>query len=509
MTLSVEHRNALYALASNAFADLSRALMISRRENIRKIVDEIISITCRTAATVIERLNQDSSAILRFPSAVLAQIFSWLGTTERVRLTGVSRRFRAVMLAVPSLWSRIDLSHIDLIHDRLSLQRTIHGLSMMIERSAQAKLDIVFGHSVYSDSRSHEIVARLRASMERIRSLHLETCYIIGDLFDTRAPLLESIHADGGWKRPQARPFNIPTPDWVPLLRVIYIHTFSLPETMDAYTCLQRFRGVLKCVRSDHEPSNARRLFQLFPRLEVLHLEGISRDTFMPVGPIPQTMREVNLETFDDGTDLTGFLALFHGHRLHGLTLACSKALSLLVQQMHSSGSYITSLQLQNDAHTILTTEDGAQHVAVDHGPREWASIQSHLGLVKSLSTGIHHLEPMLSAPIELPAVEVISMWWWCSTRSDAPPAYRLRVPRLAVLRFRMDHHHLFQLRVVHAEAVIRSCIHFDGPQTKVPQLVLHGEGSLDWVRDLDLTPFYKFASALYIEEELVWTDSE
>ncbi|KZV90472.1 hypothetical protein EXIGLDRAFT_720328 [Exidia glandulosa HHB12029] len=240
--------------------------------------------------------NRTKSVTAELPLEVLLACFEWLEPQDRLTVTHVSRDWRAVAIAEPTLWTALvptDPAWFSADYFETLLRRS-HSLPFDIECPVPA---------------IYPLQHNGRENLHRIRTLVISDIYRATWVFfrDAAGVMVSlrhltlmsdsrtlSVYEDA---ISELEHFHVP-PAWVPILHSMTGYGFELPTRPDSspFLSLRHFSGSL-CWEADLTD-----MFTWMPRLETLRLEYIDtsdpvRSLTFPKGPLPSNLRSVSLCT--------------------------------------------------------------------------------------------------------------------------------------------------------------------------------------------------------------------
>ncbi|KZV81845.1 hypothetical protein EXIGLDRAFT_844269 [Exidia glandulosa HHB12029] len=237
--------------------------------------------------------NRTKSVTAQLPVEVLLACFEWLEPQDRLTVTHVSRDWRAIAIAEPTLWTALvptDPYHASADYFETLLRRS-HSLPFDIECPVPA---------IYPLQHTG------RENLHRIRTLVLfDIDKDTWELFRDAAGVMVSLRHltltrdsrvyDDAIS--ELEHFRVP-PAWVPNLHSMKGSGFELPTGPDSspFLSLRHFSGTL-CWEADLTD-----MFTFMPRLETLLLEDVvtsdsEANVTFPTGPLPSNLRSVSLRT--------------------------------------------------------------------------------------------------------------------------------------------------------------------------------------------------------------------
>lgn len=268
-------------------------------------MDDIASITRNAMCDVMETWNRTACSVMcRLPTELLAQSFSWLDPLERAaKVTAVSRYFRSVALAHPTLWTQIEL------FDRT--RGRYEALALLLERSRGATLNV----KIYADE---VVTALLVPHVPRMRTFIIQETFAAQWIFELSAPILEVLEVSRvGLVGIPSDGFHtvLPSAIWAPVLRRLELpSTFVLPRSGGQFDRVTYFSGYMTA--HGVPDTDARALFEVFPSLEVLKLSfsGIASVDNLPNTRFPAQLTELVLHDEAGYENIVSILALWRGH---------------------------------------------------------------------------------------------------------------------------------------------------------------------------------------------------
>ncbi|KZV87677.1 hypothetical protein EXIGLDRAFT_697308 [Exidia glandulosa HHB12029] len=479
------------------------------------LASDIASVTHKALGDAVEVWNRTAcSAMCRLPMELLAHSFSWLNLTDRAKVTAVSRYFRSVALGDPSLWAQIELD-----------QKTPHlmitdTLALLLARSGRAPLDV----HIYPQN--EDVAALLAPQISRIRTLILDTTrdtsWILAPtqdiswIFEQPAPILELV------KVPPVRYLQtvLPLPAWAPLLRRLELpSTFVLPVSSGHFDRVTYFSGWM--TTDFAADTDASRLFDVFPSLEILQLSFTNRYTSVDNWPntrVPSTLEEITLHDDGDGLNVPALLALWHGHpfRIVNLHSIYAPLATAALEHMRSVASGPWQLDLGQTGCELRTEDEAVYKVNFYDRYAGFTDIRDFLGTFGSIVAPASVFLQQLTMLFCMPCLHSITLRGAFPTGPSDWELFdgRLFVPQLQTLRLEPYHHaeERWQAGELQhcsrcTEELFRRFTLEDGSQLpKIPRLVF-SEVARPYVGEEYWAWIYQRASSVYIEDELLWQE--
>ncbi|KZV87676.1 hypothetical protein EXIGLDRAFT_839780 [Exidia glandulosa HHB12029] len=507
-TLTSQQRDGIYAYVANI---LSESLNETRHpREVVALMSELTSVAQKAMSDVVEKWNLKARSVLcRLPPELLAQCFSWLVPRERAKVTTVSRYFRSVALAHPSLWAQIDFVS--------TTPRLEESLALLLERSGRAPLDV----NVYSWSTG--VTSLLAPQMPRIRTLTVNTTRSTSWIFEHPASLLEVLNiperGDRDWLLT-----TLPPSTWAPPLRRLELPSvFILPEAGGPYNRVTHFSGYMTTTGRRDGPANtdAHTLFDVFPYLETLKLFFRNEDEttieHMPNSPTPRTLMHLTLHADGDGSVIAPTLTLWRGHPFRTVHLFCRRTqlVTPILDHMRSVAPGPWHLELSGSARCIIKTETERVYNLYRDGDRvRFIHFRDDFDSLASITIPAHGVQDQLIETLRLPELHSITLRGpFPSTLFSLFSEGKLCVPRLQTLR--LEPETLFDDKAGE-EAEMKNCSRFgqgflwcisldDGVRlSKLPRLVLSTTVS-QYVREKYWDWIYQRAVSVSIEGDLLY----
>ncbi|EJD38542.1 hypothetical protein AURDEDRAFT_116507 [Auricularia subglabra TFB-10046 SS5] len=225
------------------------------------------------------------AAVADVPTELLVFFFVLLSFRDRVRVSHVSRRWRAVATEHTELGNRLAFHH-----------RPEHRTTFLaaLRRAGALPLEATWMFNA-PQSAGFDI---LEANISRIRVLSVQgycadtDLELLDRLLARPLPLLEEFHIE------KSLAFNIPQ-EWTnggaPRLREIALSRFNFHPTSGRFRALRCFRGSVQSY--SYGPFYPSRIFELCPALAELELSGINGHLlrFLAEGQIPLTLTRLVL----------------------------------------------------------------------------------------------------------------------------------------------------------------------------------------------------------------------
>ncbi|EJD39729.1 hypothetical protein AURDEDRAFT_116055 [Auricularia subglabra TFB-10046 SS5] len=224
----------------------------------------------------------------RLSPEVLAACFEFLWLEDLLSASHVSCSWRSAALAFPALWSYIDIRHSSAENPALLLHLAV---------SRAGKLPLDFEYIEYSHAADQRLLDAISQYFGRFRSFHWSSDPDDIDI-SSPAPILREFCFEGST--------CIVSQDFlggcVGALRTLHLDDAIFPETCPALMTVTDLRATYPVLIYPGTDENRRfhRIFDLCPRLEVLHLRDLPMDSGgeLPAGLAPRTLRKVTLESW-------------------------------------------------------------------------------------------------------------------------------------------------------------------------------------------------------------------
>lgn len=478
------------------------------------LLHEIASVTHKAMSDVVETWNRKACGpICSLPIELLAQAFSWLDLPDRVKVTGVSRYIRSVALGQPSLWTQITLDP--------TTPHLPDTLALVLERSGRATLDV----DMYAWS--EDATAQLASHVRRMRTLIIRQTFSTAWIFEQPAPVLEVLQIPTvarGILDQTSLHTVLPSPTWAPLLRRLELpSTFVLPNKNSSGS-FDRVTYFSAHITADGDAdTDARRLFEVFPSLEILEL-FFSTDTSlhnMPNTRIPRTLVDLRLYSHGDGHNIAAFIALCHGHAFKHVHLVCRRAQlgTAAVEHVRSVASGQWHFEFNNNrGRGTFKLDDGAVYeIECDQLGLELKDLRAAFDSLGSIVMPSYLLSEQLVEAFHLPALHSITLQGSFLRRAGwgDSSSGRLCVPKLQTLRIEPWQYEWedgvteMQDCSQYTEGLVRRLTVEDGSAlARIPRFVLSKVGR-EYVGAECWAWIYSYASFVYVEDEMVWQQTD
>ncbi|KZV81849.1 hypothetical protein EXIGLDRAFT_844273 [Exidia glandulosa HHB12029] len=344
--------------------------------------------------------NRDHSAItIRLPPEVLSKCFAWLEPTERVKATHISRAWRAIALSEPTLWA--------LFKPRNQALHLSEYLTTLLARSGDVPFDLRWYPPSFDCISQH---------LHRIRSLVLQTgtddFQKVLESSDSMASLRHLSVAHSYDPHGLARRFKVPQ-RWVPNLSSLAVTALVLPR--HPFSDL-RFLSFALDPQTD-----ARDLWRIVPRLEILTVREISSDSLFPEGPAPGSLRSIILNAAHWYP--VDYSALIASWRLsapgHQLQVQPSRTLQPFVELFTRSHKDLWEMSVGLVLDSVsLTTQTGVSYdvllrnseLAVDDFTTAIVPLAPFLSRLSSLNIYGRHMAALVDMSLNLPALAELTV---------------------------------------------------------------------------------------------------
>ncbi|EJD40399.1 hypothetical protein AURDEDRAFT_115886 [Auricularia subglabra TFB-10046 SS5] len=224
----------------------------------------------------------------RLSPEVLAPCFAFLELRSLIFASHVSRSWRSAALAFPALWSYIDIRH-------SSGENPALLLHLAVSRAGKLPLDVEYIQ--YLDAPAQSFLDAIYQYFGRFRSFHW-SCDPDDIDISRPAPILREFCFEGST-------CTVPQDflgGCVGALRTLHLDEAIFPETCPALMTVTDLRANYPAYA--FESRRLLRIFDVCPRLEVLHLRdlfgnpGFELPAGLPTGLAPRTLRKVTLQSW-------------------------------------------------------------------------------------------------------------------------------------------------------------------------------------------------------------------
>ncbi|EJD43671.1 hypothetical protein AURDEDRAFT_125795 [Auricularia subglabra TFB-10046 SS5] len=293
---------------------------VANEAKINNVFGLVMETTKRALRDSMSVSNRQSISY-RISPEVLASCFAFLPLVDCIRVSHVSRHWRAVAVSCPSLWTEIIMECRS--PDCLEFLKTILG------RARQAPVELKVRS--YDASMDETCKSILQPHLHHARYIDRTGDLDLESLGIGRA--LRYLHVRGHSLHPEgSQALEIPE-DFLGgsarQLRSIRFQRVRLPRVCPALSTL-----VALHVADLAKPVDAvsfRYLFELCPRLESLTLNGLisAYAHMLPSGPAPETLQSLFLGTRDANYDLGRHYTAWQAPRLRDVTLDMGRTRTL------------------------------------------------------------------------------------------------------------------------------------------------------------------------------------
>ncbi|KZV81252.1 hypothetical protein EXIGLDRAFT_755688 [Exidia glandulosa HHB12029] len=260
-----------------------------------------------------------SSVAHRLAPELLAICIQVLPLCDRIRASHVSRHWRTVALAFPSIWRDIELG--------TAHKHALALFRLVLPRSGVAPVDFRYSGSQQAMPRGtlKQLDHLLCDHIHHIRTIEWPGS-ITSTWFSRPAPLLEAITCDS--------PDLAQVPEdflggVVGRLRSLNLYYLNLPsEICPALTTATHVECGLPWsfrTKNDSDAGHAH-LFDQFPKVEVLALRNLRWAHTLPAGPAPSSLRSVSIDANEHSFDFSSVLHGWDLHRVRDVKLRTSDA---------------------------------------------------------------------------------------------------------------------------------------------------------------------------------------
>lgn len=416
------------------------------------------------------------------PPELIVQCFKWLEPGERVIGSHVCRAWRAIVLSAPTLWAEVAIPG----------WQQYPLLPTMLERSGSVPFSLTFHIPGRAD---YLLSTDLRTHWWRIRALDISTSTSrsLVTLQYLDIPSLQEFSLEFRSLNDEDSPaeiFHVPS-RWATHMISLSLPRFVLSPMQGPFQLLQHFSGSLT------PSTDMRHMFSLMPRLQSLGIRGISQSSLLPVGPLPRSLVEVNLQTdHDDVVDFSAHLASWIdtcGSRVLSMRVSNSATLAPFLELFARSHSLPWSISYASGAHSLHSFATEPKHayywfdtgLAHYHGHDLYDAPVASFARLASISTCACALAALLDSSLHLPALVAIDLDLTSGYANDqdhkALPASRehgcITAPKLAHVTlsswdYIAQDAEICDWLVAELPSILRSNIRFDSP--RLQRLTLH-----------------------------------
>lgn len=274
-------------------------------------VDQVISSLKETFYDGIRDLVPSWGArtpVSRLPTEILAVCFGYLPLRSRIAVTHVSHGWRAAALAVPAVWSEIDIPR--------RLRNLEQVVKLFLSRAGNHPIDITLPGDTLRDPGHWPVLTLVNDHLKHVRSLLWG-----GNIwsFNEPAPMLESLDLPlvndllgTGFLGGQSG-----------VLRTLRFRGMTLPDACPAVATVAELDVELLPSSPLRSPLRLSRLFVLFPRLQSLSLGCVDPDHvavlcgIRPVCPLSK----LSLQTFSPDCNVSAVYDAWKTGRMEAVCL--------------------------------------------------------------------------------------------------------------------------------------------------------------------------------------------
>ncbi|KZV81256.1 hypothetical protein EXIGLDRAFT_731544 [Exidia glandulosa HHB12029] len=345
-----------------------------------------------------------SSTVQRVPPEVLASCLRFLSLADLVRASHVSRHWRSVALAFPALWTDIRLTS---AHPRI-----LELLRSVLPRTGACPVDFVYtrSHKTSSPGPLDDIDLLLCGHMHHMRSISWPgsidaTCFL------QPAPMLETVSCNSVEIAYLPEHF---LGGVVGRLRTLELAYLDLP--LRDYPALSTVTRLVCALPWDvRETAGLGPLFELFPKVEYLHLQALGAQHGTPSGSAPPSLQFLIVQTQDLNVDVASVLDRCRHEHVRNVIL---DARTVHPDLLDSLIRPLNSLAVSTDRH-LLTLEGFSdvgfnRHISLDLHVMRDEAIASHVvriaASLKFLALPLPTWTCLLSLPNALPVLTKVTL---------------------------------------------------------------------------------------------------
>ncbi|EJD39746.1 hypothetical protein AURDEDRAFT_187250 [Auricularia subglabra TFB-10046 SS5] len=369
---------------------------ITGADEMNRFVDAVVTTAVGTVREKLSELNQ-LSFMGRIPPEVLAACFTYLPLHTLIRTSHVCRSWRAAAVSYSSLWARITSS---------SPFGSLELLQMVLSRTGALPLDLKVDSQI--DATPEAVFAAIAPFSRRLRYLAWYFDQPAEIPWEFVAPKMEHFCSHSTLTITERFLGGLEG-----RLRAMSLQCTHFPAICPPLATVSDLSVALTPF-DDSPPSTLVNLFDLFPRLEVLQVEGIAfyASEKLPVGPSPTSLRELSLHSADWTYDLMPLcLAWDSGNLCHIALQQYPGALPDLerlargtVRLAVQSAASQSKLMFEHSA--AVSHSISISSVALSDTAALLARVQSSLNAVHTAMVSHVALEPLAGVLTALPMLE-------------------------------------------------------------------------------------------------------
>ncbi|KZV91129.1 hypothetical protein EXIGLDRAFT_837333 [Exidia glandulosa HHB12029] len=417
--------------------------MVSVLDALETRNDEPPSIDCAIVSTMdpdfAQSWNRTHADLLqRFPLELRVSCLRWLEPEDVLSVSHVSRDWRATSLSEPILWDSFNLS--------LSI-RTIGAVGDCIDAMLHRSRSVPFDFSWFRGARmSARVMALLIEHASRFRHvvLYNQSGSFVSNMLDRPMLYLRTLEATGLDGPVQiSATWNDST---VPHLRTLTLPGILFPDNLAPISSVRS----LTLENTD----NCRRLFETFPNVQTVNLQGVTSSTTLLPLELPRSLVSFSISAGTDDDDHSIILQSSRWRRLRNMHLhSMSVALSVHWFTNNLAGGWKLTLRCLSYDTVVIKMEDDEQHTLHNSIPYRYfravrfADLEIHLTQLTALTLAKPDEIISCTYGLTLPALRFFTLrlnneretYWlrnWLLPRADA-----LSAPALRVLTFQYPQH--------------------------------------------------------------------